>query len=94
MAAAFGIELAAHHGEAFGIRSGTDRTAIARFRRGREAMGGMRYVTGYPDRPPVRMGISIGDSIAALHGVIGAMMALHQRNVKRRQRSIRRCRAV
>jgi formyl-CoA transferase len=46
-----------------------------------EAMGGMRYVTGYPDRPPVRIGISIGDSIAALHGVIGALMALHQRNV-------------
>jgi formyl-CoA transferase len=44
-------------------------------------MGGMRYVTGYPDRPPVRLGISIGDSIAALHGVIGAMMALHHRNV-------------
>ena len=46
-----------------------------------EAMGGMRYVTGYPDRPPGRIGISIGDSIAALHGVIGALMALHQRNV-------------
>ena len=46
-----------------------------------ESMGGMRYVTGYPDKPPVRLGISIGDSIAALHGVIGAMMALHQRNV-------------
>ena len=46
-----------------------------------EAMGGMRYVTGYADRPPVRLGISIGDSIAALHGVIGAMMALHHRNV-------------
>jgi formyl-CoA transferase len=46
-----------------------------------EAMGGMRYVTGYPDRPPVRLGISIGDSIAALHGVIGAMMALHHRQV-------------
>jgi formyl-CoA transferase len=45
-----------------------------------EAMGGMRYVTGYPDRPPVRLGISIGDSIAALHGVIGALMALHHRN--------------
>jgi formyl-CoA transferase len=45
-----------------------------------ESMGGMRYVTGYPDRPPVRLGISIGDSIAALHGVVGAMMALHQRN--------------
>ena len=46
-----------------------------------EAMGGMRYVTGYPDRPPVRLGISIGDSIAALYGVIGAMMALHHRDI-------------
>ena len=46
-----------------------------------EAMGGMRYVTGYADRPPVRLGVSIGDSIAALHGVIGAMMALHHRDV-------------
>ncbi|MGQ0524223.1 MAG: CaiB/BaiF CoA transferase family protein [Betaproteobacteria bacterium] len=45
-----------------------------------ESMGGMRYVTGYPDRPPVRVGVSIGDSIAALHGVIGALMALHHRN--------------
>jgi len=44
-------------------------------------MGGMRYVTGYADRPPVRVGVSIGDSIAALHGVIGALMALHHRNV-------------
>jgi formyl-CoA transferase len=44
-------------------------------------MGGMRYVTGYPDRPPVRVGVSIGDSIAALHGVIGALMALHHRNI-------------
>ena len=42
-----------------------------------ESMGGMRHVTGFPDRPPVRIGISIGDSIAALHGVIGALMALH-----------------
>ena len=46
-----------------------------------ESMGGMRYVTGYADRPPVRLGISIGDSIAALYGVIGALMALHHRNV-------------
>lgn len=45
-----------------------------------ESMGGMRYVAGYPDRPPVRVGVSIGDSIAALHGVIGALMALHHRN--------------
>jgi formyl-CoA transferase len=44
-----------------------------------ESMGGMRYVTGFPDRPPVRMNLSIGDSIAALHAVIGALMALHQR---------------
>jgi formyl-CoA transferase len=49
-----------------------------------EAMGGMRYVTGYEDRPPVRLGISIGDSIAALHGVIGALMALHQRHASGR----------
>ena len=45
-----------------------------------EAMGGMRHVTGYEDRPPVRMGISIGDSIAALYGAIGALIALHHRN--------------
>ena len=45
-----------------------------------ESMGGMRYVTGFPDRPPVRMNLSIGDSIAALHAVIGAMMALQQRH--------------
>lgn len=44
-----------------------------------EAMGGLRYVTGYPDRPPVRVGISIGDSVAALFGALGAVMALlHQ----------------
>jgi formyl-CoA transferase len=46
-----------------------------------EAMGGMRYVTGYPDQPPVRMGISIGDTIAALYGAIGALVALHHRKV-------------
>jgi len=46
-----------------------------------ESMGGIRYVSGYPDRPPVRIGISIGDSIAALHGVIGEMMALRHRDV-------------
>ncbi|WP_181321957.1 CaiB/BaiF CoA transferase family protein [Trinickia symbiotica] len=44
-----------------------------------EAMGGLRHITGYPDLPPPRIGISIGDSIAALHGVIGALMALHHR---------------
>ncbi|MGE5652464.1 CaiB/BaiF CoA-transferase family protein [Noviherbaspirillum sp. UKPF54] len=46
-----------------------------------ESMGGLRYVSGHPDRPPVRIGISIGDSLAALHGVIGAMMALRHRDV-------------
>ena len=44
-----------------------------------ESMGGMRYITGYPDRAPVRVGISIGDSLAAMFGVIGALMAIHQR---------------
>ncbi len=45
-----------------------------------EAMGGLRYVSGHADRPPVRVGISIGDSVAALHAVIGAMMALRHRD--------------
>ncbi|MES2299332.1 MAG: CoA transferase [Pseudomonadota bacterium] len=45
-----------------------------------ESMGGLRYVSGFPDRPPVRVGVSIGDSVAALHGVIGAMMALRHRD--------------
>jgi formyl-CoA transferase len=44
-----------------------------------ESMGGMRYLTGYPDRAPVRVGISIGDSLAAMYGAMGALMALHQR---------------
>ncbi len=46
-----------------------------------ESMGGLRYLTGYPDRAPVRPNLSIGDSLASLHGVIGAMMALHHRNM-------------
>jgi formyl-CoA transferase len=45
-----------------------------------ESMGGMRYLTGYPDRAPVRVGISIGDSLAAMFGVIGALMALNHRH--------------
>lgn len=42
-----------------------------------EAVGGMRYVTGFPDRPPARPNLSLGDTIASLHGVIGALLALH-----------------
>jgi len=45
-----------------------------------ESMGGLRYVTGFPDRPPVRPNLSIGDALASLHGVIGALMALHHRD--------------
>jgi crotonobetainyl-CoA:carnitine CoA-transferase CaiB-like acyl-CoA transferase len=44
-----------------------------------EAMGGLRHVTGTPDRPPSRTGISIGDTLSALYGVIGALMALEAR---------------
>ena len=44
-----------------------------------EAMGGLRYVTGESDRPPARAGISIGDSLAAMHAVMGITMALHHR---------------
>jgi len=46
-----------------------------------EAMGGLRYITGEPGRPPVRVGVSIGDSLAALHGVIGILLALYHRKV-------------
>lgn len=46
-----------------------------------ESMGGLRYVTGFADRPPVRTGVSIGDSIAALYAVMGALMALRHREV-------------
>ena len=46
-----------------------------------EAMGGLRHLTGEPDRIPVRCGISIGDTLAALHGTIGVLMALYHRKV-------------
>jgi formyl-CoA transferase len=45
-----------------------------------EAMGGLRHLTAEPGRVPVRVGVSIGDTLAALHGVIGILMALHHRN--------------
>ena len=44
-----------------------------------EAVGGMRHVTGTPDRPPSRVGVSIGDTLSALYGVIGALVALESR---------------
>jgi formyl-CoA transferase len=46
-----------------------------------EAMGGLRHLTGEQDRVPVRCGISIGDTLAALHGTIGVLMALYHRKV-------------
>jgi succinyl-CoA--D-citramalate CoA-transferase len=45
-----------------------------------EAMGGLRNITGFPDLPPPRMGVSIGDSLAATWGTLGAMIALHNRD--------------
>jgi formyl-CoA transferase len=44
-----------------------------------EAMGGLRALTGYPDRPPVRVGISIGDSMTGMFGALGALAALEAR---------------
>lgn len=46
-----------------------------------EAMGGLRHLTGEPGRVPVRVGVSIGDTLAALHGTIGVLMALYHRRV-------------
>jgi formyl-CoA transferase len=45
-----------------------------------EAMGGMRHLTGEPGRVPVRVGVSIGDTLASLHGVIGILLALNERH--------------
>lgn len=44
-----------------------------------ESMGGLRYLSGEPGRVPVRVGVSLGDTLAALHGVIGVLTALHHR---------------
>lgn len=44
-----------------------------------EAMGGWRYIVGEPDRPPARMGISIGDTLCATYGCMGVLAALHHR---------------
>jgi len=46
-----------------------------------EAMGGLRHLTGEPGRVPVRVGVSIGDTLAALHGVIGVLLALRHRDM-------------
>ena len=45
-----------------------------------EAMGGIRYLAGDPDRPPSRVGLSIGDSLAATFACVGALAALHERD--------------
>ncbi|PVM89527.1 CaiB/BaiF CoA transferase family protein [Caulobacter endophyticus] len=45
-----------------------------------EAMGGLRHITGEPDRNPARAGISIGDSLSGLNAALGVMMALHARH--------------
>jgi formyl-CoA transferase len=46
-----------------------------------EAMGGLRHLTAEPGRVPVRVGVSIGDTLAALHGVIGILLALQHRHI-------------
>jgi crotonobetainyl-CoA:carnitine CoA-transferase CaiB-like acyl-CoA transferase len=46
-----------------------------------EGVGGMRYTTGYPDRPPVRTGTSIGDTLAGMHAALGALTAVYHRDV-------------
>jgi succinyl-CoA---D-citramalate CoA-transferase len=47
-----------------------------------ESMGGIRHVTGFPDRPPPRVGISLGDSLAATFGALGAVTALYNRDAR------------
>lgn len=47
-----------------------------------EAMAGLRYLTGEPGRPPVRAGLSLGDTIAGLHGALGVLLALYERDAR------------
>jgi len=47
-----------------------------------EAMAGLRYLTGEPGRPPVRAGLSLGDTIAGLHGAMGVLLALYDRDAR------------
>ncbi|MGI8561967.1 MAG: CaiB/BaiF CoA transferase family protein [Candidatus Dormibacter sp.] len=49
-----------------------------------EAMGGLRHINGYPDQAPPRMGVSLGDSLAAMFATIGVLMALYRRSVSGR----------
>jgi formyl-CoA transferase len=49
-----------------------------------EAAGGLRFITGEPDRPPARVGLSLGDSIASLQAVVGCLIALHEREISGR----------
>lgn len=51
-----------------------------------EAVGGLRYLTGYPDLPPVRVGIAIGDMVAGLYAVIGTLLALRVRDCDEEKR--------
>jgi crotonobetainyl-CoA:carnitine CoA-transferase CaiB-like acyl-CoA transferase len=46
-----------------------------------ECMGGLRHVTGFQDRPPVRVGVSLGDTLASLYGTLGALVAMHHLKV-------------
>jgi len=48
-----------------------------------EGVGGLRYLTGYADRPPVRCNLSLGDTLAGLHAALGLLMAVYHRDVKR-----------
>ncbi|TCP61858.1 formyl-CoA transferase/succinyl-CoA--D-citramalate CoA-transferase [Rhodovulum bhavnagarense] len=45
-----------------------------------EAMGGLRYLSGYPDRPPVRVGLSLGDTMAGMNAAMGVLLALQRRH--------------
>lgn len=47
-----------------------------------EGAGGLRYVTGYPDRPPVRPNLSLGDSLAGLHAALGLLLAVYHRDIQ------------
>ena len=47
-----------------------------------EAMAGLRYITGHPNEVPVRAGVSLGDTVAGLHGALGVLLALYERDAR------------
>ena len=70
------------HGPCLGLRPDRPYAPKPGYASVAEGYGGLRYVTGFPDRPPARANLSLGDSIAGLHAALGILTALYHRDAK------------